>query len=139
MNNVLFSGLIQQVSSRDTTMRTLINGIFVFLFCSSVQAMPAAGQGQDIAWSAAIPTSKDVRAHDQTFEQWQRLAENSPETKTPEQPESGSLVIPGADEDKKEKKCLNVCKKWGENCIINPRTGNRDCRRTCKEFGEECF
>ena len=139
MNNVLFSGLIMQVSSRDTTMRTLINGLFVFLFCSCVQAMPATGHGQDIARGAAVPTSNDVRAHDQTFNHWQHLAENSPETKTPEQPESGSLVIPGEDEDKKEQKCLNVCKKWGENCIINPRTGNRDCRRTCKEFGEECF
>lgn len=55
------------------------------------------------------------------------------------EPESGSLIIPGEDQDKEDKQCLNVCKKWGENCMINPRTGARDCRRTCKEFGEECF
>jgi len=41
--------------------------------------------------------------------------------------------------DKKDKKCMTICKRWGEDCIINPRTGSRDCRRTCKEFGEECF
>ena len=55
------------------------------------------------------------------------------------EPESGSLIIPGEDQDKKDKQCLNVCKKWGEDCMTNPRTGARDCRRTCKEFGEECF
>jgi hypothetical protein len=53
--------------------------------------------------------------------------------------ESGTLVIPGDDKDKADKKCLTVCKKWGEDCIINPRTGARNCRRTCKDFGEECF
>ena len=55
------------------------------------------------------------------------------------EPEDGALIIPGEDQSKEKKKCLNICKKWGENCIINPRTGARDCRRTCKEFGEECF
>ena len=55
------------------------------------------------------------------------------------EPESGSLIIPGESQSKEKKKCLNVCKKWGEDCMINPRTGARDCRRTCKEFGEECF
>ena len=56
------------------------------------------------------------------------------------EPESGDLVIPGDEEDQSgQKKCLNVCKKWGEDCVINPRTGQRQCRKTCKEFGEECF
>lgn len=56
------------------------------------------------------------------------------------QPEPGELVIPGQEENQgEEKRCLTVCKNWGEDCIINPRTGARKCRRTCKEFGEECF
>lgn len=56
------------------------------------------------------------------------------------QPESGDLIIPGEEEKRvEEKQCLTVCKEWGEDCIINPRTGARKCRRTCKRFGEECF
>lgn len=54
-------------------------------------------------------------------------------------PAPGTLVIPGEENDKSEKKCLNICRKWGEECIINPRTGARNCRRTCKDFGMECF
>ncbi len=65
------------------------------------------------------------------------LADSEQDRKS--QPESGTLVIPGEEQDKKQKQCLNVCKKWGEDCIINPRTGTRNCRRTCKQFGEECF
>ncbi|NIN35589.1 MAG: hypothetical protein GWO08_00270 [Gammaproteobacteria bacterium] len=41
--------------------------------------------------------------------------------------------------DEEDKKCMTICKQWGEHCIINPVTGKRDCRRICKEFGEECF
>ncbi len=52
---------------------------------------------------------------------------------------SGELVLPGETDGEEAKKCLTVCEKWGEDCIINPRTGNRKCRRVCKEFGEECF
>lgn len=65
------------------------------------------------------------------------LAENTGDTK--KEPEPGTLVIPGEDSEKADKKCLTVCKKWGEDCIINPRTGARNCRRTCKDFGKECF
>lgn len=65
------------------------------------------------------------------------IAENTQGDKS--EPEPGSLVIPGEETDKADKKCLTVCKKWGEDCIINPRTGARNCRRTCKDFGQECF
>jgi len=65
------------------------------------------------------------------------FAENTPGKES--EPESGDLIIPGDDTDNADKKCLTVCKKWGEDCIINPRTGARKCRRTCKDFGEECF
>ena len=64
------------------------------------------------------------------------LAENQSDEN---EPEPGSLVIPGEDKDQKDKKCLNVCKEWGESCMINPRTGASNCRRTCKQFGMECF
>ena len=65
------------------------------------------------------------------------LAEDTKGSKT--EPEPGTLVIPGEETEKADKKCLTVCKKWGEDCIINPRTGARNCRRTCKDFGKECF
>ena len=56
-----------------------------------------------------------------------------------EQPRSGSLVLPAAaEEEKSEKKCMTVCQRWGQECMIDPR-GVRKCRRTCKEFGQECF
>lgn len=118
-------------------MRTLLTCLLLCLFCSSIQALPVPEQGKDITRVPAVPMTFGLHGQQQNYGPWLHLAENAPET-TPE-PESGSLVIPGEDEDQKEKKCLNVCKKWGENCIINPRTGNRDCRRTCKEFGVECF
>jgi len=51
----------------------------------------------------------------------------------------GEIVLPGDTDGDEEKKCLTVCDKWGETCIINPRTGSRKCRRVCKEFGQECF
>ncbi|OGT30609.1 MAG: hypothetical protein A2W28_10895 [Gammaproteobacteria bacterium RBG_16_51_14] len=54
--------------------------------------------------------------------------------------------------DKAEKKCLTVCERWGEDCIISgggvsmsPRGTavakpmQRKCRRVCKELGQECF
>ncbi len=60
--------------------------------------------------------------------------------KDPERPAgSGPLVLPEDSSDTKEKKCMKVCETWGEDCVINPRTGNRKCRKVCKLFGEECF
>ena len=57
---------------------------------------------------------------------------------------SGTLVLPRVrDNDSRQagssRKCMKVCKQWGESCIIDPRTGSRKCRRTCKQFGVECF
>jgi len=57
-----------------------------------------------------------------------------------EQPRSGSLLLPAAaDEEKREKKCMTVCQRWGQACMIDTTRGVRKCRRTCKEFGQECF
>ena len=50
-----------------------------------------------------------------------------------------TAVPEGSSADQLDKKCLTVCQRWGEDCMINPRTGSRKCRRVCKEFGEECF
>ena len=118
-------------------MRTMIIGIFVGLFCSSVQALPESGQNVTFAGMKHEPLSLAGQRQVQVPVRLLHLAETGKETAS--QPESGSLVIPGEEEDQKDKKCLTICKKWGEDCIINPRTGTRDCRRTCKEFGEECF
>ena len=126
---------------RAMIMRTLIIGIFVSLFCSTVQALPESGQNATFAGMKREPLSLVGQRQVQLPGRVQHLAETAKETASQPAappPESGSLVIPG-DEDQKEKKCLTICKRWGEDCIINPRTGNRDCRRTCKEFGEECF
>ncbi len=52
----------------------------------------------------------------------------------------GELLLPDDYEHGQEKKkCLTVCKEWGENCILNPSTGSRKCRRVCQSFIEECF
>lgn len=60
------------------------------------------------------------------------------------EPQSGTILLPDDyyeevdNEGNKEKKCMTVCKRWGEDCILDPVRG-RKCRRTCKEFGQECF
>jgi hypothetical protein len=56
-----------------------------------------------------------------------------------EKPLDGELVLPDDYSKAKEKKCVTVCDSWGEDCILNPRTGSRNCRRVCKSFAEECF
>jgi hypothetical protein len=54
-------------------------------------------------------------------------------------PLDGELLLPDDYNKAEEKKCVTVCDKWGEDCILNPRTGSRNCRRVCKSFAEECF
>lgn len=54
-------------------------------------------------------------------------------------PLDGELVLPDDYNKADDKKCMTVCEQWGEDCIINPRTGNRKCRRVCKSFAEACF
>jgi hypothetical protein len=54
-------------------------------------------------------------------------------------PLDGELLLPDDYNKAEEKKCLTVCDQWGEDCILNPRTGSRKCRRVCKSFAEECF
>jgi hypothetical protein len=55
----------------------------------------------------------------------------------------GTLILPEAPgEDTKGEKCMTVCARWGEDCLlINKGRGGmeRKCRRTCKQFAEECF
>ena len=69
------------------------------------------------------------------------LVENDNGKREEQRHKSGSLVLPldsGKKEDKEGKKCMTVCTRWGQDCIIDPARG-RKCRRMCKEFGEECF
>ncbi|MFT5396057.1 MAG: hypothetical protein ACI85N_001246 [Gammaproteobacteria bacterium] len=54
-------------------------------------------------------------------------------------PLDGELLLPDDYNKAADKKCMTVCDQWGEDCIINPRTGTRKCRRVCKSFTEECF
>ena len=68
------------------------------------------------------------------------LAEAENDKSDDETPRSGSLVLPlTADDDKSEKKCMTICQRWGQDCMIDSTRGVRKCRRTCKEFGQECF
>lgn len=54
-------------------------------------------------------------------------------------PLDGELLLPDDYNKAEDKKCVTVCDRWGEDCILNPRTGSRKCRRVCKSFAEECF
>ena len=55
-------------------------------------------------------------------------------------PLAGELVLPEGYKNKAEaKQCLLVCERWGEDCIINSRTGGRNCRKVCKSLAEQCF
>lgn len=67
--------------------------------------------------------------------------EKDKKTVEADQPRSGTIVFPNSLQqrnDNANKKCMTVCTRWGEDCIIDPIRG-RKCRRMCKEFGEECF
>lgn len=91
--------------------------------------------------------ASEILEHNGSLPETQLLAENTEESLYGAEPEmvdsapkSGDLVIPGTQETKaKEKQCVTVCDKWGENCVINPRTGQKKCRRMCQSFGQECL
>ena len=111
-------------------MHKFTSTLFIFLF--SVPVMAA---------TSTFSAHTDTMANLSRIESGTLLLAEA-EQQQDETPEPGSLVIPGESGSKDgegSKQCLNVCKKWGENCVINPRTGARSCRRACKEFGEECF
>lgn len=55
------------------------------------------------------------------------------------EPADGELLLPDDYDQAEQKKCLMVCERWGQDCIINPQTGSRKCRRMCKSLTEECF
>ena len=38
--------------------------------------------------------------------------------------------------EQKGKRCMMVCEEWGEDCVVNPNTGQKDCRRVCVRFGK---
>ena len=106
---------------------------FVFyliaLYSMQVAAVTFEGQGFDL-----LETFNSNNSLSDT----QLLAENKQDNNSA--PKSGDLVIPGASEAQgEEKKCVTVCEKWGKDCIINPKTGQRKCRRMCKSFGQECL
>lgn len=54
----------------------------------------------------------------------------------------GTLIVPGRDQPSgkraEDQRCMKVCIRWGEDCIIDNR-GVRRCQRSCQEFGEQCF
>ena len=66
-------------------------------------------------------------------------AEKGEDVKRSIKPLDGELVLPDDYNKAENKKCMTVCDQWGEDCLLNPRTGSRKCRRVCKSFAEECF
>ena len=70
------------------------------------------------------------------------LGEDKP-LETQEVMPEGTYILPEAPgQDNKGEKCMTVCARWGEDCLlINKGAGGmqRKCRRTCKQFAEECF
>ena len=67
------------------------------------------------------------------------VADASEKEQVPEQTDILDSLNDSDDGEKTQKKCMTVCEKWGEDCVINPRTGTRKCRRTCKKLTQECF
>ena len=112
-------------------MRILLIGLFLYLIGPALSAATFV-YGESGIDLVVEPAPQDGAAPAQLL-----FAESDQDSKS--EPESGSLVIPGEEQNKDKKQCLNVCKKWGEECMPNPRTGATKCRKTCKEFGEECF
>lgn len=112
-----------------------LTGLLVFIISVPVLAASTSFEASVESGVDTFDTFSLHKADNESF----LLADAPGDSKS--KPEPGELVIPGdtdtTDQDKKQ--CLNVCKKWGEDCIVNPRTGARNCRRTCKEFGVECF
>ena len=51
-------------------------------------------------------------------------------------------VPAGNREFREDRRCMTVCSRWGEDCVIlNPGTDHvsKKCVRTCKSFAEECL
>ncbi|OGT82971.1 MAG: hypothetical protein A3H91_02370 [Gammaproteobacteria bacterium RIFCSPLOWO2_02_FULL_61_13] len=71
------------------------------------------------------------------------LLEEDKPLETQEAVPAGTYILPEAPgQDNKGEKCMTVCARWGEDCLlINKGAGGmeRKCRRTCKQFAEECF
>ncbi len=111
-----------------------ISGLWVLFLSLSPIAYAATSNSSLLSSASAMNQNSDVIT----------LAEADSEAEADvideERPRSGTLVLPAAADDKKsEKKCMTVCQRWGQECMIDPRTGVRKCRRSCKEFGQECF
>jgi len=65
------------------------------------------------------------------------LVENSEESITYSDPQSGDLVIPGAKENEgKEKQCVTVCDEWGKNCVINPENAEECANHSAKSVSK---
>jgi len=120
------------------TLKTSL-AIIIFAFC--------AMQVNAVTHENYLHEAPSVFNHNDPLPGTLLLADNTEESLYGAQPEepnsnvrSGDLIIPSAKAtEAKEKQCVTVCDTWGENCVINPRTGTRKCRRICKAFGKECI
>ena len=112
--------------------------LFIVLMCGGSMAQALTLPAADSIKMAGIQVNGPVTAD-------LLLAEG--DTQNPqqqEQPLPGTLILPNAEPEKpdSEKKCMTVCARWGEECmLLNRGAGGmeRKCRRTCKQFAEQCF
>jgi len=111
--------------------KSLLVGIFMlFGVGAGVAQGEAAGEGNVLVVES--PDSAQIL-----------LLEEDKPLETQEAVPAGTYILPEAPgQDNKGEKCMTVCARWGEDCLlINKGAGGmeRKCRRTCKQFAEECF
>jgi hypothetical protein len=116
---------------RTTKVLNTMMRLSLYLLLSGMSAVSSAAEESQEWFLGTVPVQRlDILL----------LAETENNGVNSERLRSGTLLLPAAaDEEKKEKKCMTVCQRWGEDCMMDSKRGVRKCRRTCKEFGQECF
>ena len=116
---------------------------FLLVVVLLAQGLPLAGLAGDTSFSAV---SSFVEPESPGFGLSFQIVEAGRDDDRPdEEPLPGELLLPESVQpvqDGREKQCMTVCARWGEDCmLINKGAGGmeRKCRRTCQQFAEECF
>ena len=120
-------------------MRCLVYLLFSALVLSAPAVMALSPQGPDgttpVTLRMTSPGEAAVLVAEEDSKKDQQTDEILP----------GTLLLPDSQQSEKpasEKRCMTVCARWGEECLLLNRGAGgmeRKCRRTCKQFAEECF
>lgn len=56
-------------------------------------------------------------------------------------PRSGDLVLPAgaAAQPGSKRRCVPVCRKWGQSCSSTLTRQDANCRRVCRHVAQECY